>query len=113
MKKLALFAAAILFVAAPLASAAEEKTWNGVIGDEKCAKSHEKAGDADAECVKKCIAGGSKYVFMSEGKTYKIANQDFKDLKAHGGHKVALTGEMKDDTITVSKIVMPKAETKK
>ena len=112
MKKLALFAAAVLFAAAPLASAAE-KTWTGVIGDEKCAKTHEKAGEKDAECVKKCVAGGSKYVFMSEGKTYKIANQDFKELKAHGGHKVALTGEMKDDTITVSKIAMPKAETKK
>jgi hypothetical protein len=111
MKKLALFAATILFAAAPFASAAE-KTWTGVIGDEKCAKTHEKASAADAECVKKCVAGGGKYVFMSDGKTYKIANQDFKDLKAHGGHKVALTGEMKGDAITVSKIEMPKAEKK-
>jgi hypothetical protein len=111
MKKLALFAAAILFTAAPLVSAAE-KTWTGTLGDDKCAMKHDKASDADAECVKKCVTGGAKYVFMSEGKTYKIANQDFKDLKAHGGHKVALTGEMKDDTITVSKIVMPKADAK-
>jgi len=112
MKKLVLFAAAVLFTAAPLVSAAE-KTWNGTIGDDKCAMKHDKASDADAECVKKCVTGGGKYVFMSEGKTYKIANQDFKDLQAHGGHKVALTGEMKDDTITVSKIAMPKADTKK
>ena len=73
---------------------------------------HDKASDADAECVKKCVTGGAKYVFMSDGKTYKIANQDFEDLKAHGGHKVALTGEMKGDTITVSKIEMPKADAK-
>ena len=52
-------------------------------------------------------------MFVAAGKTYQIANQDFADLKAHGGHKVALTGEMKDETITVSKIVMPKAEAPK
>jgi|SRR5215204_5818591 len=112
MKKLVLFAAAVLFTAAPFASAAE-KTWNGVIGDDKCAMKHDKASDADAECVKKCVTGGGKYVFMSDGKTYKISNQDFADLKAHGGHKVALTGEMKGDEITVSKIAMPKEEAKK
>jgi len=50
-------------------------------------------------------------VFVSGGKTYQIANQDFADLKAHGGHKVALTGEMKGDSITVSKIAMPAAKT--
>ena len=42
MKKLVLFAAAILFAAAPLASAAE-KTWNGVISDAKCNGKHAKA----------------------------------------------------------------------
>jgi len=45
-------------------------------------------------------------VFVAGGKTYEIANQDFADLKAHGGHKVKLTGEVKDNSITVSKIEM-------
>jgi hypothetical protein len=118
MKKLVLLAAAILFATAP-ALVAAEKTWNGVLSDAKCAGKHSKdehgstaAGDHD--CATKCIAGGEKNVFISGGKTYKIANQDFADLKAHAGHKVALTGEMKDDTITVSKIAMPPAaKTKK
>jgi hypothetical protein len=51
-------------------------------------------------------------VFVSEGKTYQIANQDFAALKDHGGHKVALSGEMKGDSITVSKIEMPAAAKK-
>jgi Ni/Co efflux regulator RcnB len=108
MKKLVLLAAAIVFAAAPLASAAD-KTWNGVISDSKCAAKHAKAGDADQECVTKCAAGGAKYVFLAGGKSYEIANQDFAGLKDHGGHKVALTGEMKGDSITVSKIDMPAA----
>jgi hypothetical protein len=37
----------------------------------------------------------------------KIANQDNADLEKHAGHTVRLTGEMKGDTITVSKIEMP------
>lgn len=112
MKKFAMMAAAILFAAAPMVSA-QEKTWDGVISDARCNGKHAKAehgsqADSDNTCVTKCVAGGGKYVFVAGGKTYQIANQNFADLKPHGGHKVALTGEMKGDTITVSKIVMPK-----
>lgn len=117
MKKFAMLAAAIVFAAAPVATAAE-KTWDGVISDARCNGKHAKAehgsqSDSDHDCVTKCVAGGGKYVFVAGGKTYQIANQDFADLKAHGGHKVALTGEMKGEAITVSKIVMPKAEAAK
>jgi hypothetical protein len=115
MKKLAMLAAALLFAAAPFATAAE-KTWDGVISDARCNGKHSKAehgsqAESDNSCVTKCVAGGQKYVFVSGGKTYQIANQDFADLKAHGGHKVALTGEMKGEAITVSKIVAPKKDT--
>ena len=109
MKKFAMLAAAILFSAAPVLAA--DKTLNGTIGDAKCGVKHQKAehgsqSDSDHECVNKCVAGGSKYVFVAGGKTYQIANQDFAGLKDHAGHKVALTGDVKDDTITVSKIDM-------
>ena len=117
MKKLVMLAAAMMFAAAPLATAAE-KTWDGVLSDARCNGKHAKAEhgsqtDSDHDCVTKCVAGGQKYVFVSGGKTYQIANQNFADLKAHGGHKVALTGEMKDDAITVSKIAAAKAEAPK
>jgi hypothetical protein len=120
MKKFAMLAAAILFAAAPALAA--EKTWTGTISDAKCNGKHQKAEhgaqqDSDHDCVTKCVAGGSKYVFVAGGKTYQIANQDFAALKDHGGHKVALTGEMKDNAITVSKIDMapekPAAKSKK
>ena len=117
MKKLAMLTAAIVFAAAPF-GAAQEKTWDGVISDARCNGKHSKAEhgsqeESDNSCVTKCVAGGQKYVFVSSGKTLQIANQDFKDLKAHGGHKVVLTGEMKGEAITVSKIEMPKKDTAK
>ena len=117
MKKLGMLTAAMLFAAAPLTTAAD-KTWDGVISDARCNGKHAKAehgsqDESDNTCVTKCVAGGQKYVFVSGGKTYQIANQTFADLKAHGGHKVVLTGEMKGDAITVSKIEMPKKDAAK
>ena len=111
MKKFVLFAAAMLFATAP-ALVAADKTWTGVLSDSKCAGKHAKAEhgsqqDSDHTCATKCVAGGAAHVFMAAGKTYKIANQDYAGLKDHAGHKVALTGEMKGDSITVSKIEMP------
>lgn len=116
MKKFAMLAAAILFAAAPALAA--DKTMNGTIGDAKCCAKHSKAEhgsqtDSDHECVNKCVAGGSKYVFVSGSKTYEIANQDFAGLKDHAGHKVALTGEVKGDSVTVSKIDMGAAAKEK
>jgi hypothetical protein len=115
MKKFAMFAAAVMFAATPALAA--EKTWTGKISDAKCNGTHHKAEhgsqtDSDHECVTKCVEGGQKYVFVAGGKTYQIANQDFADLKAHGGHTVALTGEMTGESITVSKIAMPAAKGK-
>jgi hypothetical protein len=40
----------------------------------------------------------------SEGKVYKIANQD--KVTAHAGHKVTITGKMEGDTITVDDVKM-------
>jgi hypothetical protein len=105
-KSITLFAAAALMAAAPLIAA--DKTWNGTISDSMCGMKHpagEHGGTSgDAECTKGCVEKGAKYVFVSNGKVYKIANQDFEALKAHAGEKVALSGEMKGDEITVSKI---------
>lgn len=111
MKKFAMLAAAILFAVPALAA---DKSMTGTISDAKCNGKHAKAehgaqADSDHDCVTKCVGGGSKYVFVSGGKTYEIANQDFADLKDHGGHKVKLTGDVKDNSITVSKIEMAAA----
>jgi len=114
MKKFLLcLAASGLIVAAPHAA----ETWKGTISDSMCKAKHggdEHAGKAksDRDCVEKCIKGGSDYVFVSGDKVYTIANQKFAGLKTHAGHQVNLTGEMKGDTITVSKIEMPPAEKK-
>lgn len=112
MKKgICALAAGILLSATPALAA----TWTGTISDSMCGVKHQ-AGEhdgkkmTDRDCTEACIKGGAKYVFVTGDKVFKIANQDFAGLKAHAGQKVTLTGDMKDDTITVAKVAAPSAK---
>ena len=104
-------AAAVVLMGASGAFAADQ-TWTGKISDSKCGAKH--AADehgkkmTDRACTEACVKGGAKYVFASKGKVYQIANQDSAELAMHAGHMVKLTGEMKGDSITVSKVQMGK-----
>ena len=95
------------------ASLGAQPTWTGKIGDSACGAKHEEAVEnegvmADRDCTQACVRGGSKYILVVDGKVLKITNQDNKDLAAHAGHVVKVTGEMKGDSITVSTIEMTK-----
>ena len=104
-----------VFIGLIVAFSAFAATWTGQISDSACGLSHAKmmAADknlkTDRDCTLACIKGGSKYVFVSEGKVYNISNQKLATLKQHAGETVQLTGTMKGDTITVSKVA-PKAK---
>ena len=112
MKALISLTAAVLFTAGTTFAA--EQTWNGQISDSLCGAKHESEsiGEgngkiSDQECTVACVKGGSKYVLVSSGKKYQIANQTHADLAKFAGRTVKLTGEIKDDSITVSKIEAP------
>ena len=90
---------------------AAEQTWTGKISDNLCSASHTKMATGvfppfeDPQCVLECVKAGGKFVFVDKDeKSLQIANQDFEDLKKHPGVLVTLTGELKGDTITVTKI---------
>ena len=103
-----------LVVAFALTGSCFGATWTGMISDSACGASHAKmmAADkklkTDRDCTLACIKGGSKYVFVSDGKVYNIANQKMAALRTDAGMQVELTGTMKGDTITVSKITRKK-----
>ena len=110
MKTLGLLFAAALLIAQAGAFAAEQ-TWTGKISDSACGAKHEEAVEgegimADRDCTQACVRGGSKYVLVIDGKVLQIANQDNTDLATHAGHKVTVTGEMKGQAITISKMAM-------
>ena len=105
----------VLFATATALAA--EETWSGTISDSLCRVVHPEDPDAAAggkqglpdphECTLACVRGGSTFVLVAGGKVFQIANQQFAALATHAGHDVTLTGELKGDTITVSKIEMP------
>jgi hypothetical protein len=96
----------VLAVFAFCAMSAMAADWTGYIADAACAGKKEDHGASEdhAACAARCIKGGSPAVLVSDGKVYKIANQD--KVVAHAGHKVTITGTMDDDTITVESVKM-------
>ena len=92
---------------------AADQTWTGAISDKMCGANHKSMGAkmTDRECTQACAKGGAPYVLLSGGKVYQLTNHDA-DLQIHAGHTVNLTGELKGDTIRVSKIEMPKPPAK-
>jgi peroxiredoxin len=88
---------------------ASSMTWKGEISDSNCAISHQKVTQVhpslnNRSCTLACVGDGAKFVFVSDGKVFKIVNQDLPALTANAGYTVQLTGDLKDDAITVSKI---------
>jgi hypothetical protein len=101
----------LIVVAAATSAGAAEQVLVGAIGDSLCGTSH--AGMptkmTDRECTQTCAAKGAQYVLVSDGKMYKLINHEA-DLKTHAGHSVTLTGEVKGNTVHVTKVEMPKAK---
>jgi len=63
---------------------------------------------SDQQCTLECVKAGGKYVFVGPNdKVFQITNQDFAGLAQHPSETVVLTGELKGDTITVSKVEVP------
>ncbi len=98
---------------------AADQTWTGQISDSVCGPSHAQmierknkelqttSAAPDRDCTLACLKDKAKYVFVVDGKVYKIANQNFGSLQTRAGQTVRLSGDLQNDTITVSKIAAP------
>ena len=84
------------------------QTWTGIISDAQCHGDH--GGEVDEkECTEKCVKAGDKIVLVTDfgKKVWAIANQDFPGLVERGGATVKVTGELKGDAISISKVEKP------
>ena len=93
----------ILCLAALAAYAADV---TGYIVDKNCAS--KKAMWTNSDCAASCAAKGALLVLVKEddGKVYSISKDDQDKVKAHGGHKVTVTGDVTGDAIKVDSVKM-------
>src|SRR5262249_4405294 len=103
-------AAGLFVVSFAATGMAAEQNWTGQIGDSKCGASHKAAQEhnanlTDRACTEACVKGGAEYILSSNGKVYKLENQKDPALAEDAGKTVTVTGTLKGDTITASKIV--------
>jgi hypothetical protein len=68
---------------------------NGYISDSKCGAMHNGSAPS-AACVKKCIDGGGKPVFVDDAKKEVYTIDDPDAVKDHYGHHVAVVGKVND-----------------
>jgi hypothetical protein len=100
-----------LFVGLGSFAGAATMKMDGMISDSACGASHAKMIEGHKEvkmterdCTLACVKAGGKFVFVSGGKVYNVANQKLAALTQHAGETVSVTGDVKGDTITVSKV---------
>jgi hypothetical protein len=100
-----------LFAGLASFAGAATMTMDGMISDSACGASHAKmmqehkdAKMTDRDCTLACVKAGGKFVFVSGGKVYTVANQKLAALTEHAGETVSVTGDVKGDTITVAKV---------
>jgi hypothetical protein len=90
-------------------------TMEGMVSDSMCGSSHAKmigmhkeAKMTERDCTLACVKAGGKFVFVSGGKVYTVANQKLAALTKYAGETVSVTGNVEGDTITVSKVTAKK-----
>lgn len=84
-----------------LAASGMAAEFKGFVEDQKCSTNPAMKGDA--ECAQKCIKAGSPAVLVTtDGKIYKIANQD--KILPSAGQNVTVMGKLKGDTLTVASV---------
>jgi hypothetical protein len=85
---------------------AADKTMTGKVSDAMCGAKHMMAGN-EASCTHECVKNGSKYALVVGDKVYTLDTTDksaLDQLSELAGKSAKVTGELKNDTITVKAV---------
>ena len=99
----------VLLALSTVPALAADMKVSGYISDSNCGAKHNSSAP-DAACVKKCLDGGAKPVFVDDAKKEVYAIDDPDSVKGHDGHHVAVVGKVDESakTIHISKLTMLK-----
>ncbi len=98
---------AVICSASAFAADQSTKPIDGWISDSSCGATHVGSG---AACVKKCIGGGAKPVFVDDAKKQVWAIDNPDAVADHYGHHVAVQGTVNADekSVHIAKLTMLK-----
>lgn len=111
MRKLLAAAAIAVLSLAPLVAWAGSE-WTGYVTDTHCGKNGA-SKDHKADCVEKCMKGGSQPQIWNEADQKAYTLDSFDRVKPLMGSKVTLTGALDADGKTIKVESARKAEDKK
>ena len=96
--------AAVALLATPVFAA--DMTWTGEISDAVGGKTHDMGDKKESakDCTLECAKADGSYILVVGDKEYKFSNPRFKGIEEHAGEKVTVSGSLKGDTITVTKV---------
>jgi hypothetical protein len=92
------------FTAALFAMGAFAETWTGTITDANCGAKHVDASEKSQACAKACVKRGAAAVLVVGDKVMKFDDSSKAKVADLVGQKVVVTGDLKDDTVTVATI---------
>lgn len=78
-------------------------TISGVVSDAMCGAKHMMKDKSAAECTRECVKKGSKFALVSGDNLYTLEGHEA-ELDKYAGQRVAVSGTLKGDNITVSSV---------
>ncbi len=83
---------------------AANQTLTGTVSDDMCGKTHMVKDKSAADCTRECVKMGAGYALVVGDKVYKLKGAS-DQLNQLAGSKATITGEVKGDTVQVTKVV--------
>lgn len=95
----------VLLLMTSIGAMAVPQSFVGTLSESMCGAKHMMPGKSDAECTRVCVKANSKYALVVDKKVYVLSGpqEDFSKL---AGKRVRVTGESKEDTISVKSITV-------
>lgn len=105
MKKCSKSVLFVLLLMTSIGAIAVPQSFVGTLSESMCGAKHMMPGKTDAECTRVCVKANSKYALVVDKKVYILSGpqEDFSKL---AGKRVRVTGENKEDTISVKSIAV-------
>lgn len=91
----------------PSLAAGKPQTFTGRVSDAMCGAEHMEPGVTPADCVRACVARGSKYALVVADKVYTLDGEDkaaLQQLDKLADQKAKVTGTLEGETIQVSSV---------